>query len=146
MTASVIRRIDLRGADLSAIDLATVLPRAALDVEAALETVRPIVEAVRTRGDAALLDLARAVRRGTPDRPAGAGAGAREALAGSSRTCAPPSRSPSGAPGRSTTTSGATDTTTQVVAGGTVTERWVPVERVGLVRPGRTGTPHRASS
>src|SRR3954452_22616196 len=57
MTASVIRRIDLRGADLSAIDLATVLPRAGLDVEAALETVKPIVEDVRVRGDEALLDL-----------------------------------------------------------------------------------------
>ncbi len=29
-----------------------------------------------------------------------------------------------------------TDTTTEVVAGGTVTERWVPVERVGLYVPG----------
>src|SRR3954453_3157824 len=57
MTASVIRRIDLRGADLSAIDLATVLPRAGLDVEAALEAVKPIVEDVRVRGDEALLDL-----------------------------------------------------------------------------------------
>ena len=57
MTASVIRRIDLRGADLDAIDLARVLPRAGLDVEAALEAVRPIVEDVRTRGDEALLDL-----------------------------------------------------------------------------------------
>ena len=50
MTASVIRRIDLRGADLSAIDLAAVLPRAGLDVEAALEAVRPIVEDVRDAG------------------------------------------------------------------------------------------------
>ena len=31
---------------------------------------------------------------------------------------------------------GRTDTTTQVVPGGTVTERWVPVDRVGLYVPG----------
>ena len=30
-----------------------------------------------------------------------------------------------------------TDTTTEVVPGGTVTERWVPVDRVGLYVPGR---------
>jgi histidinol dehydrogenase len=31
---------------------------------------------------------------------------------------------------------GRTDTTTQVVPGGTVTERWVPIDRVGLYVPG----------
>ena len=53
----MIRRIDLRGVDLEGVDLSDVLPRAALDVEAALEAVKPIVEDVRTRGDEALLDL-----------------------------------------------------------------------------------------
>ena len=47
-----------------------------------------------------------------------------------------PWRSPSGAPGSSTASSAAPTHTTQVVPGGTVTEKWVPVERVGLYAPG----------
>ncbi|MGB6512814.1 MAG: histidinol dehydrogenase, partial [Mycobacterium sp.] len=42
-------RIDLRGADLSAARLRAELPRGGVDVDAALPTVRPIVEAVAER-------------------------------------------------------------------------------------------------
>src|SRR3954451_13919891 len=57
----VMRRLDLRdrsepGQPLRARDLRGVLPRAELDVEHALETVRPIAEAVRARGVAALIE------------------------------------------------------------------------------------------
>jgi histidinol dehydrogenase len=53
----VLARIDLRGKVLarwSAAELAAMLPRAALDVTAAAEAVRPICEDVRTRGAAAV--------------------------------------------------------------------------------------------
>jgi len=46
----VIRRLDLRDGDRSAPLPAGVLPRAELDVEAAVETVRPICADVRDRG------------------------------------------------------------------------------------------------
>jgi histidinol dehydrogenase len=53
----VIPRIDLRGrkpADLSRTALTGVLPRAALDVEAAVERVRPMCEDIKHRGAAAV--------------------------------------------------------------------------------------------
>ena len=43
---SVIRRIDLRGADRASVDYRTSLPRAEFDVEAATHVVAPIIEAV----------------------------------------------------------------------------------------------------
>src|SRR6185437_2396306 len=55
--ARVISRIDLRGRPLDPVALRAVLPRAELDVEAALATVRPICEQVRTGGASALRDL-----------------------------------------------------------------------------------------
>ena len=58
--ARVIRRIDLRGQDA---DLRVVLPRAALGVDAAVEVVRPLCEAVRTGGEQAVLDPAVTVTR-----------------------------------------------------------------------------------
>jgi len=55
----VLSRIDLRGssaAQLTREKLAPVLPRAGLDVEAAIEKVRPICDDVRHRGAAAVRD------------------------------------------------------------------------------------------
>src|SRR5690349_8052770 len=53
----VLTRIDLRtsaGSAASSADPRRLLPRAALDVAAAMETVRPVVEAVRDHGGAAV--------------------------------------------------------------------------------------------
>ncbi|HEX9359449.1 MAG TPA: histidinol dehydrogenase, partial [Streptosporangiaceae bacterium] len=55
----MLSRIDLRGssaAQLTREKLAPVLPRAGLDVEAAIEKVRPICDDVRHRGAAAVRD------------------------------------------------------------------------------------------
>jgi len=56
----VITRIDLRGRalDTSQTDPRALVPRAELDVEAALAVVRPIVEDVHHRGEAALIEYA----------------------------------------------------------------------------------------
>ena len=51
----MIRRIDLRGSTPA--DYRDVVPRADVDVDAAIETVRPICEAVRTRGAEAIREL-----------------------------------------------------------------------------------------
>jgi len=64
-----IRRIDLRGvptADASP-DYRTVVPRAEFDVEAALEVVRPICDAVRHRGVEAILEYSRQFDKVTQD-------------------------------------------------------------------------------
>ena len=74
----MISRIDLRGKGASAVGdaaarraYADVLPRAALDVEAALDAVRPICDDVRARGAAAVRDATAALRRRRPRRPPG---------------------------------------------------------------------------
>lgn len=54
----VITRLDLRGRALSTRELVAALPRAEIDVDAATHLVTPILEAVRTKGAAALRDLA----------------------------------------------------------------------------------------
>ncbi|MET8990097.1 histidinol dehydrogenase [Nonomuraea wenchangensis] len=130
----MISRIDMRGS-LPA-NLRDVLPRAELDVEAALEKVRPICDDVRHRGVAAVRELTArfdGVEIATTRVPAEAIERAlaeldprvRAALEESIRRTRLVHRDQRRA-----------DVTTQVVPGGTVTERWVPVDRVGLYVPG----------
>jgi histidinol dehydrogenase len=129
-----IRRIDLRGS--APTDYREVVPRAALDVDAALEAVRPICEAVRTRGAEAVAelserydgvvppqlrvpqaDLDRALAELAPaDRAA-----LEESIARLRRTCEAELER---------------DVTTSLGEGATVTHRLVPVRRVGLYAPG----------
>ena len=54
----MIRRIDLRGQDLTRTELLGVLPRPEVGVDQAVDAVAPILADVRTRGAAALRDLA----------------------------------------------------------------------------------------
>ncbi|MCF3170552.1 histidinol dehydrogenase [Streptomyces sp. CB04723] len=133
----MISRIDLRGDALpEGGALRDLLPRAEFDVEAALETVRPICEDVRHRGSAAVIEWGEkfdGVRIASVRVPAEALTRAlaeldpavRAALEESIRRARLVHREQ-----RRTTH------TTQVVPGGTVTEKWVPVERVGLYVPG----------
>ncbi|WP_435198846.1 histidinol dehydrogenase [Janibacter sp. GS2] len=128
--------IDLRARPLGARDLRTVLPRAEYDVEAALAAVQPICDDVRDRGATALYELAErfdGVRPASLRVPAEVLEAAVAALDPDVRRALEVSIE------RARTVHAAqrrTDTTTAVVPGGTVTERWVPVERVGLYVPG----------
>ncbi|MFL6117060.1 MAG: histidinol dehydrogenase [Catenulispora sp.] len=134
----MITRIDLRGRALEAsqTDPRALVPRAELDVEAALAAVRPIVEDVRRRGEAALIELAarfdgveltavRVPQDALDEALRGLDPQVRAALEESIRRARKVHRDQR-----------RTDTTTRVVDGGTVTERWVPVDRVGLYVPG----------
>lgn len=133
----MISRIDLRGDALpEGGALRDLLPRADFDVEAALEKVRPICEDVHHRGDAALIAYAKrfdGVTLGRVRVPAEALADALERLDPAVRASLEESirrarivhRAQRRAPH-----------TTQVVPGGSVTEKWVPVDRVGLYAPG----------
>ncbi|CAL9370224.1 Histidinol dehydrogenase [Actinosynnema sp. ALI-1.44] len=133
---SMLNRIDLRGRVPSPAELRAALPRAEVDVDAVLHHVRPIVDSVRERGVEAVLEVTERfdkVRPGSVRVPAAEldralaelDPAVREALeesvARARKVHADQRR---------------TDTTTQVVPGGTVTERWVPVARVGLYAPG----------
>ncbi|MBD2897013.1 Histidinol dehydrogenase [Actinomadura sp. RB99] len=130
----MISRIDLRGSLPG--DPRSVLPRAELDVEAALDKVRPICEDVRHRGSQAVrehtkaldgveLESTRVPVKAVHQALAGLDAAVREALEESIRRARAVHRDQR-----------RTDTTTRVVPGGTVTERWIPVGRVGLYVPG----------
>ncbi|TQJ51131.1 histidinol dehydrogenase [Phycicoccus sp. SLBN-51] len=128
--------IDLRGRVLSMRELRQALPRAEFDVEAALETVRPITEAVRHRGAEALYELGErfdGVRPPSLRVPAEVLTEALDALDPAVRAALEESIRRARVVHADQRR---TDTTTQVVPGGEVTERWVPVDRVGLYVPG----------
>ena len=132
----VMARIDLRGAELTAARLRGALPRGGADVEAVLPTVRPIVAAVADRGAEAALEFGESfdgVRPPTVRVPNAALQAALDALD-------PDVRDALEAMIERTRAVHAdqrrTDVTTTLGPGATVTERWVPVERVGLYVPG----------
>ncbi|MBO8192741.1 histidinol dehydrogenase [Streptomyces oryzae] len=140
----MISRIDLRGTALapSASGAANgvldrdLLPRAELDVEAALEKVRPICDDVRHRGSAAVIEYTETfdgVRLEQTRVPTEALGKALEELDPAVRAALEESIRRARIVHRDQRR---TDSTVQVVPGGTVTERWVPVERVGLYVPG----------
>ncbi|WP_137120970.1 histidinol dehydrogenase [Segeticoccus rhizosphaerae] len=132
----MISRTDLRGRTPDVRELRDLLPRAEFDVEAALATVRPICEDVEHRGAAALRDLGErfdGVRPGRLRVPAELLERALTALEPEVRAALEESIRRARLVHEDQRR---TDTTTQVVPGGTVTERWVPVDRVGLYVPG----------
>jgi histidinol dehydrogenase len=133
----MLRRLDLRAEPLPRTErLRGLLPRAEVDVDAVLHQVRPIVDAVRERGVEAAMEFAEKFDR---VRPAGVRVpvqslnGALSALDPAVRTALETSieraRKVHADQRRD-------DIVTDVVPGGTVTERFVPVQRVGLYAPG----------
>ncbi len=134
---AMLRRLDLRAEPLPRpATLRGMMPRAELDIDAALERARPLVEDVRDRGAAAALDATERFDRVRPETvrvPA-------EAISAALRDLDPDVRA-----ALETSIERARivhaeqrrpDVVTQVVPGGTVTERFVPVRRVGLYAPG----------
>jgi len=128
--------LDLRGRTLDVRFLRGALPRAEFDVTAALEQVRPLCEDVAHRGAEALRDLGERFDGVRPTHlrvPAEVLRAALDGLDDDLRAALEEAirraRLVHGDQRRA-------DTTTQVVPGGTVTERWVPVDRVGLYVPG----------
>ena len=130
----MLTRIDLR--DRRDADLVALLPRAEIDVDTAVEQIRGVVQDVRDRGAVAVreatarFDGVRLTDLRVPaellqQALAGLDPAVRMALEEAvrrARTVAAAQLRP--------------DETVQVVPGATVTERWVPVRRVGLYVPG----------
>ncbi|GEB56774.1 histidinol dehydrogenase [Streptomyces gardneri] len=133
----MISRIDLRGETLpEGSALRDLLPRAEFDVEAALEKVRPICEDVRHHGAAAVIDYGEkfdGVRVPSLRVPTEAITRALDELDPAVRAALEESIRRARLVHREQRR---TTHTTQVVPGGTVTEKWIPVERVGLYVPG----------
>ncbi len=132
----MLHRTDLRTAPPDGIDVDRALPRAAVDVESVSHAVREVLDDVRRRGAEAVRDLTSrfdGVELAALRVPAAELAQALDRLDPAVRVGLEESirraRLVHEAQRR-------TDVTTQVVPGGTVTERWVPVARVGLYVPG----------
>ncbi|OBF11707.1 histidinol dehydrogenase [Mycobacterium sp. ACS4331] len=136
MSNFAMSRIDLRGRGLSAAQLRATLPRGGVDVDAVVPKVRPIVDAVAEHGAQAALDYgqsfdgvrpdavrvpAEAIQRAFSELDPDVRAALEVAIERARAVHADQRR---------------TDTTTELAPGATVTERWVPVERVGLYVPG----------
>ena len=132
----MLTRIDLRDTDPDARDLAAILPRADLDVAAALEAVAPLIEDVRTRGAAALRDAAERFDHVRPEHlrvPASAIERALAQLDPAVREGLELSIAHNRA-GHAAQLP--VERVTEVVPGGRVVQRWIPVRRVGLYAPG----------
>ncbi len=137
MTGPVrLNRIDLRQATPTRAELRATMPRGGVDVDAVLGAVQPVVDDVRARGVEAAMELSerfdgvrpQSVRVPRAARTA-ALAGLDPAVRGALETAIDHARIVHGAQRR-------TDNTVTVVPGGTVTEKWIPVDRVGLYVPG----------
>lgn len=132
-------RIDLRGSalsDLSAARLRSALPRGGVDVDAVLPRVRPIVDAVAERGAEAALEYCRQFDGVAPESvrvPAAQIEAALRDLSADVRAALEVAIERARAVHADQRR---TDRTTTLAPGAAVTERWVPVERVGLYVPG----------
>jgi histidinol dehydrogenase len=135
-TRTELTRIDLRGRATSTAELRTALPRGGVDVDSVLHQVKPVVDAIRERGAAAAIEFS---EKFDGVRPAAVRVPAAE-LTRALAELDPAVRTALEVAIERTRLVHADqrrkDTVTNVVDGGTVTERWVPVERVGLYVPG----------
>ena len=139
MNTALLARIDLRGTDqsnLSRARLRAALPRGGVDVEAVLARVRPIVEAVAERGAAAALEFGESFDQVRPAAVRVPAAALETALAGLDPVVRTALEVAIGRARAVHADQRRTDTTTTLGPGAAVTERWIPVERVGLYVPG----------
>jgi histidinol dehydrogenase len=132
----MIRTVDFRGRSLTKAQYRGELPRAALDVAAAMNLISPILHRVANGNEETLLDLAQEFDGVRPpsirvphERIESALAELEPEIRAALEVSIARIVSVHECQRRD-------DTLTQVVDGGTVTERWIPVDRVGLYVPG----------
>jgi histidinol dehydrogenase len=132
----MLRRVDLRGKSLTKGQYQRELPRATLDVAAAMVAIEPILERVKNGNEEDLIALSEQFDRVRPASIRVAQAALDEALANldpairaALETSAARIRTVHSSQARG-------ETTVTVVDGGTVREKWIPVDRVGLYVPG----------
>jgi len=132
----MIRTVDLRGRSLSKAQYNAQLPRATLNVADAMVLIQPILERVKHGTEADLISLAQEFDGVKPTSIRVAQSALDTALA----QLDPAIRSALEVSIKRITKVHndqlRTEKTTTVVDGGTVTEKWIPVDRVGLYVPG----------
>ena len=132
----MIRTVDFRGRALTKSAYQSELPRADLNVGEAMRLIEPILERVKNGSESDLLDLAQefdGIRPSSIRVPAQALASALAGLDPAVRSALELSISRLRKVHSDQVRS---DTKTTVVDGGVVTEKWIPVDRVGLYVPG----------
>ncbi|MFM2160411.1 MAG: hypothetical protein RLY39_942, partial [Actinomycetota bacterium] len=136
MNPTAIRTVDFRGRSLSKVGYRNELPRAELDIETALVSISPILQSVKNGTESDLLDLCEKFDRSRPKSirvPISEINAAldslnpeiREALEEAIRRVT-----------KAHTDQLRSEIFTQVVPGGEVTHKQIPVDRVGLYVPG----------
>ena len=132
----MLRRVDLRGKDLTKDQYQRELPRATLDVAAAMQAIEPILARVKNGTEADLIALGEqfdGVRPAAIRVPQAALDNALAQLEPAIRTALETSAERI----RKVHASQSRDEkSVTVVDGGTVREKWIPVDRVGLYVPG----------
>lgn len=131
----MLSRLDLR-AGVNAATLAESLPRAALDIDDALTAVRPLVDDVRSRGVAAILDQAEQFDGIRPDTVTVPKEAIDRALAELDPELVDAIKLAIDHMRIGHELQMPEEKSVDVIPGGTVTQRWVPMTRVGLYVPG----------
>ena len=132
----MIRTVDLRGKALTKAGYNAELPRAALDIAQAMAVVEPILRRVKIGGESELIKLAQEFDGVTPTSirvPQNALDSALASLDPAIRAALELSIE---RVQKVHNDQVRMDKTTTVVDGGSVTEKWIPVDRVGLYVPG----------
>ena len=132
----MIRTVDLRGKALNKAGYNAELPRASLDVAQAMVLVEPILQRVKTGGEAELIKLAQEFDGVTPASIRVPQKALDSALASLDPAIKAALQLSIERVKKVHNDQVRADKTTNVVDGGTVTEKWIPVDRVGLYVPG----------
>ena len=132
----MLARTDLRGANATTAQLRRTLPRGATDVDTVLGQVKPVIDAIREHGASAALDYGKKFDGVAPETVRVPGEQIEKALAEIDPDVRAALSEAIDRARRVHADQRRTDVSTEVSAGGTVTERWIPVGRVGLYVPG----------
>ncbi len=132
----MIRTLDLRGQALTKSGYQRAIPRAVLDIATAMQSVAPILERVKNGDEAELLKLAEEFDGVRPESIRVKQSDLDSALANLDPAVRKALELSISRIRKVHEDQRRSDKTTNVVDGGVVTERWIPVDRVGLYVPG----------
>jgi len=132
----MIRTLDLRGQALSKAGYQRAIPRAKLDIATAMRTIEPILERVKNGDQSELLKLAEEFDGVRPDSIRVSQNELDKALENLDPAIRKALELSISRIRKVHEDQKRTDQITNVVDGGVVTERWIPVDRVGLYVPG----------
>jgi len=132
----MIRTLDLRGQALSKAGYQRAIPRAVLDIATAMRAIEPILERVKNGNEAELLKLAEEFDGVKPESIRVTQSQLDTALAKLDPAVRSALELSISRIRKVHEDQKRTDKSTTVVDGGVVTERWIPVDRVGLYVPG----------